>query len=88
MSSDEFKKIQNVIRKLTAKERRVLEYMIKNISVGEIIAVRELRSLYGIEDPEIVLAKLIELGLVERGLACFNLSPIVKKAIKERKIRL
>jgi len=88
MSSNEFKKLQEIIKRLTPKERRVLEYMIRNISVGEIIAVRELRSLYRIEDPEIILARLIELGLIQRGLACYNLSPMVKKAIKEHKIKL
>ena len=88
VESEDLDKILRVVKELSYEERKVLEYMIHNPSVGEIIAIRELRSLYKIENPELVLAKLIELGLVERGLACYNLSRTLRKLIKERKLRL
>ncbi len=88
MSESDIIKIRRIIRSLSVEERKVLEYMIKNLSVGEIIAIRELRSIYGIENPEAILRKLIELGLVERGLACYNLSATLKRLIKEGRLKL
>ncbi|EWG08025.1 MAG: hypothetical protein ASUL_00185 [Candidatus Aramenus sulfurataquae] len=48
------------------------KYFETNVSVGEILAVRELKSL-GIREPEKVIAKLIEMGVIEKGEGCYNL---------------
>jgi hypothetical protein len=37
---------------LTDDEFKVLNYFMNNISVGEILAVRELESLFGLKDPK------------------------------------
>ncbi len=70
---------------LTKAELDVLEYFLRNISVGEIIAVRELRLLYKIDDPGPILEKLIQKNLIERGEGCFNLSKKLLEALKKRK---
>jgi DNA-binding MarR family transcriptional regulator len=70
---------------LTKAELDVLEYFLRNISVGEIIAVRELRLLYKIDDPGPILEKLIQKNLIERGEGCFNLSKNLIEALKKRK---
>lgn len=49
-----------------------IKYFKTNISVGELIAFRELRAL-GIKNPENVINKLIEMGIIERGEGCYNL---------------
>ncbi|BFH74477.1 hypothetical protein SJAV_24210 [Sulfurisphaera javensis] len=55
------------------EELEKAEKYFKNvISVGEIIALRELKAL-GIKDPEEVISKLIEMGIIEKGEGCYNL---------------
>lgn len=49
-----------------------IKYFKTNISVGELIVLRELRAL-GIKNPENVINKLIEMGIIERGEGCYNL---------------
>ncbi|MUN28130.1 PolB1-binding protein PBP2 family protein [Sulfuracidifex metallicus] len=48
------------------------KYFSTYISVGEIIAVKELRT-QGVKEPEEVISKLIEEGFIERGEGCYNL---------------
>lgn len=70
---------------LTKTELEVLEYFLRNISVGEIIAIKELRLIYKIDDPVPIIEKLIQRGLIERGEGCFNLSRKLLEAIKKRR---
>lgn len=51
---------------------KAIKYFKNVISVGEIIAIRELKAL-GIKNPESVLNKLIEMGIIEKGEGCYNL---------------
>ncbi len=48
------------------------KYFRKYISVGEIIAVRDLKAL-GVKEPENVIAELMNKGIIEKGEGCFNL---------------
>ena len=48
------------------------KYFRKYISVGEIIAVRDLKAL-GVKEPEKVIAELMNKGIIEKGEGCFNL---------------
>ncbi|MCY0874471.1 MULTISPECIES: PolB1-binding protein PBP2 family protein [Acidianus] len=48
------------------------KYFRKYISVGEIIAVRDLKAL-GVKDPEKVIVELMNKGIIEKGEGCFNL---------------
>ncbi|BBG24004.1 PolB1-binding protein PBP2 family protein [Sulfuracidifex tepidarius] len=58
---------------LTEKEIEVAKkYFSTYISVGEIIAVKELRT-QGIRNPEEVISKLIQEGFIEKGEGCYNL---------------
>lgn len=67
--------------KLTREEEVVLRYFIRNKSVGEIIAVRELQVLEGIRDPLKVINSLVEKGYLVRGRGCYNVNPaLLKKA--------
>ena len=48
------------------------KYFERNISVGEILAYKELKA-QGIKNPELVLYKLVEEGFIEKGEGCYNL---------------
>jgi hypothetical protein len=49
-----------------------IKYFKNVISVGEILAVRELKAL-GVKEPETTIAKLIDMGIIEKGEGCYNL---------------
>ncbi len=66
--------IERARRELSVEERKVFDYFLQHISVGEIIALRELKLRYGIEDPLSVIVKLIDKGYIERGEGCYNLA--------------
>ena len=74
MSSNNYEKIRELIRNLSSDERKVLNYFITYRSVGELVAIRELRGLYGIKEPLKIVIRLIDLGLIERGIGCYNLA--------------
>ncbi len=59
--------------RLTGDKRRVYEYFVKNVSVGDIRAEMELSKL-GVRNPGDVIEELIEEGLLERGVDCYNLA--------------
>jgi len=80
MSAD----LERVIEGLDPQERVVFEYFRKNLSVGEILAVKELKLLYKIEDPIKVVDSLIRKGLLEKGVGCINLASSVRSALKKR----
>ena len=52
--------------------QKAIKYFRNVVSVGEIIALRELKAL-GIKNPEEVVAKLIEMKVIEKGEGCYNL---------------
>ena len=66
--------LREIYRKLTREEKIVFDYFLKNVSVGEILAIRELSAIYKIENPEQVINSLIAKGLLERGSGCYNLA--------------
>ncbi|GAA5418930.1 PolB1-binding protein PBP2 family protein [Sulfurisphaera tokodaii] len=58
---------------VSQEEIEKAEKYFKNvISVGEIIALRELKAI-GINNPEEVISKLMEMGVIEKGEGCYNL---------------
>jgi hypothetical protein len=66
--------------KLSKEEEAVLRYFLKNKSVGEIIAIRELQVLEGIKDPLPIINSLIEKGYLVKGRGCYNInSSLLKK---------
>ena len=76
--------IEELRRRLTGGERIVFEYFVKNISVGEILAEKELK-LYGVEEPLKVIRGLIEKGVLERGEGCFNLSKELREYLRRKR---
>lgn len=90
----------SMIRGLTKLERLILEYFVRHISVGEIIAVIDLREeVKRLRDPELVsefddpviemeinkaIAKLVEKGYLERATGCFNLSESLRMKVIEK----
>ncbi len=70
---------------LGEEERRVLSYFLNNISVGEIVATRELKVLEKIGNPEEVIDKLVEMGLLERGTGCINLAKEIREEVYRRR---
>lgn len=79
--SDE--ELRKVIDSLNHDERVTLDYFVRNRSVGELLALRELRGLYRVKDPAKTLGRLVELGLLERGPGCYNLSRRVIEFLKK-----
>lgn len=77
-------RLEDILASLSREERVVLDYFIKNLSVGEILAVKELRLLHRLEDPTRVIDSLIRKGLLEKGAGCINLSRRVRDIIGKR----
>lgn len=75
------KKILDVIQSLNEEERKVLKYFLQNISVGVIIAVRELKAFHKIQDPKIIIRRLIDKGLLEQGYGCYNLAKPLREVL-------
>ncbi len=69
--------------KLSSDEFKTFGYIWDNMSVGEIILEWDLARLYSIKKPINILRKLRELGLIERGEGCYNLSPSLRKLRKK-----
>jgi predicted transcriptional regulator len=53
----------------------------QNVSVGAIAAIREIKSLYRVEDPKYVIRKLIEKGLLEQGYGNYSLSKSLREVL-------
>ncbi len=70
-------------RKLPKDLRIVFEYFYKNVSVGDLRALKELERL-GVRDPQEKIDALIEMGLLERGHDCYNLAPLLREYIFRR----
>ncbi len=66
--------IEQIRRRLSGDMLKVFDYFLRNISVGEIIAVRELQYRYKIDKPLEIIVRLINEGLLEKGEGCYNLS--------------
>lgn len=66
--------------KLNGEEVKILTYFIKHISVGEILALIDLRRL-GIDDPEFHIRELISKGILERGEGCYNLAKELREEV-------
>ncbi len=66
-------RLRKIINSLTRDELKVFEYIWDNISVGEIVFIRDLEGLYSVRRPHLVARKLREKGLIERGEGCYNL---------------
>jgi len=88
------------ILKLSKLERLIMDYFIKHISVGEIIAVLEIREeVKRLRDPDLVpefddvviemeinkaLSKLVEKGFLEHVSGCYNLATHLRNKMKEK----
>ncbi len=75
------KEITDKINSLNDEEKKVFEYFLQNISVGTIIAIRELKAFYKVEDPKSIIRRLIDLGLLEQGHGCYSLSKNVREEL-------
>ena len=77
--------------KLADEEKLVTYYFVKYISVGEILAEKELKAL-GISNPLKVIKNLILKGVLERGEGCYNLAKNIREEVfslkKKHKLQL
>ncbi len=62
-----------VAQKLEGDYRKVFEYFVKYVSVGDLRAEAELSRL-GVKDPINIIEELVDMGLLERGIDCYNLA--------------
>lgn len=92
------------IERLPKLERIVMNYFMKHISVGEIIAIVELRELIksmndpglDIERDDIIieraitkaLASLVEKGFLEHAEGCYNLPEHLRKEIMRKRSQI
>ncbi len=86
--SVECSKLKEILNTLTKEELTVLNYFVRYRSVGELIALKELKALYGVQEPSKIISRLVYKGLMERGIGCYNVSAELLKALKERKVAL
>lgn len=62
------------------EEKKVTLYFIRNVSVGEVLALRELEIL-GVKNPSKVIRTLILKGVLERGEGCYNLAKDIREEL-------
>jgi hypothetical protein len=79
----EASRLLELARGLKGEARDAFLYFLDNVSVGDLRAIRDL-SKKGIRDPAGVVEELIEVGLLERGRDCFNVSEPLRRLIAER----
>ena len=65
-------------QKLRGDHKKVFEYFVKYVSVGDLRAEAELSRL-GVKDPINVIEELVDMGLLERGIDCYNLASALRK---------
>jgi hypothetical protein len=75
--------LEQLLSGLSPEEKKVMNYFITNISVGEIVAERELEVFEGIENPTEILDRLVQKGLLEKGAGCYNLSKNIRERLLE-----
>jgi len=67
-------------------EKKVVLYFIRNISVGEFLALRELEIL-GVKNPAKIIRSLILKGVLEKGEGCYNLAKNIREELFKLKHR-
>ncbi|MGC9072229.1 MAG: PolB1-binding protein PBP2 family protein [Acidilobus sp.] len=72
-----------VARGLKGDLKTAFVYFVEGVSVGDLRALGDLRKR-GVRDPASAIEGLIELGLIERGRDCFNLSEPLRRMVYER----
>ncbi|MCE4624800.1 MAG: hypothetical protein F7C35_02915 [Desulfurococcales archaeon] len=80
MAIEETARLLELIKKLDPQHRKVADYFMKYVSVGDLRAVLDLKKL-GVSDPKSVIEDLIELGILERGVDCYNISKPLREYI-------
>jgi len=80
----EASRLLDLIRTLPKEERVVAEYFLKYVSVGDLRAVLDLKRL-GIEDPQPIIERLVEYGILERVVDCYNLSKPLREYVWRRR---
>ena len=71
------------VRKLNKDQRIVFNYFYKNVSVGDLRALLELKKL-GVRDPQARIDELIDMGLLEKGMECYNLAKPLREYLYKR----
>ncbi len=70
-------------KRLSPEEREVLNYFIESLSVGVVRAVKELKAR-GVQNPEEVIARLVEKGFVEDKGDCYNLAAPLRELVHRK----
>ena len=73
------KELKDKIQSLNDEEKKAFEYFLQYVSVGSLIALRELKAFYHISEPKEVIRKLIEKGLIEQGNGCYSVSKQIRE---------
>jgi hypothetical protein len=80
----EASRLLDLIRSLPKEEKVVAEYFLKYVSVGDLRAVLDLKRL-GVKDPQPIIERLVEYGILERGVDCYNLSKPLRDYVLRRR---
>ena len=80
---EEAYRLADEARRLEGDERVAFKYFVENLSVGVIRAVKDLKGK-GVKDPQRVIARLVEAGLVEEGGECYNLAAPLRELVRRR----
>ncbi|MCE4606062.1 MAG: hypothetical protein F7B59_01845 [Desulfurococcales archaeon] len=81
-------KMVDEILSLKGNYRLVMKYFLTYRSVGDLLAIKELKEKYGIEEAEDVILDLINMGLLEKGEGCINLPPPIRKYVGRKRARI
>lgn len=81
---EEALRLLEAARRLGPRERKVFEYFRKYVSVGDLRAVLDLERL-GVRDAQDVIDRLVEMGLLERGVDCYNLARPLREYFRRKR---
>ena len=74
--------LRRMARELGSEELWVMAYFLREVSVGELVAVSDLR-LSGVRDPAQIIRGLVAKGFLERGEGCYSLPADLREGLVE-----
>ncbi len=82
------KDLRTLLKSLDEDQIKTLKYFCRYISVGNLLAYKELKALYKVKDPVKTIASLVELGLIIKGQGCYSISKEFLNEIRKLGVKL
>ncbi|MCE4614788.1 MAG: hypothetical protein F7B60_04590 [Desulfurococcales archaeon] len=81
-------KMVDEILSLKGDHRLAMKYFLTYRSVGDLLAIKELKEKYGINEAEDVILDLMNMRLLEKGEGCINLPSPLRRYVGRKRARI